>query len=202
MYIKDIPYVIHNLISDFIINKNIPQIKKILKYKPNNLYFISFSMLDKTTYSSEQIDGSHENYIIYQIKSFINTHLIDEKKISSTKIIYNFDNDISYEIYISIERFIEKNEFIIVDEKESINNLKEERNKEKEQIKNITLKHKLCDIINNNPGIDLGKIIQKSRLIKNPDTRKQILKTLIDEEKIIMKFDTSQGGIRRIYKPL
>lgn len=203
MYLNNIPYIIHDLISKFTEDSSKIEIKKILEFKPDELYSLSFAIAGKAQYCSEQHNGSHENYIIYQLQLFIKESLKNQKPISSLKINFNFNDDDTYIILIMLEKIIIENEFIYMDKIKSddIHKNRIEIEKEKKEMQITIWKHKLYNIICEKPnGIDLRKIIQKSRLIKNPETRKEILKTLIDEKRIVMEFDTGNGRKKRVYK--
>lgn len=204
MNLNNIPYIIHDLISNFEEDSSKIEIKKILEFKPGELYSISFAIAGKSPYCTEQYNGSHENYITYQMQLFTQEVLKNQKQISSFKIDFNFNDDETYKILVMLEKIVIENEFIYIDQKklDEINKNRIEIEKEEKIIQEMNWKHRLYNIICEKPnGIDLGKIIQKTRVIKNSETRKEILKTLIDEKRIVMEFDTQQGRKKRIYKP-
>lgn len=98
-----------------------------------------------------------------------------------------------------MKKIIIENEFIFFNDE--IQSHADKKTIEKEKLKEMVIKQKLYALICEKPdGIEFSAIIQKSRSVKNPEKRKQLLKELMDENRIMLEFDTSQGRKKRIYK--
>jgi len=202
MNINKITYVLHDLVSSFYENNNL-QIIKIFKNK-NDYFLMYFILKEMVSFNPEQLKGSHENLIIEVVKQNIEKLIIDKDSNNlNFEINYNFSSSISHKIKIIMIKLNHENDIILFDKEEEIyvKNKKNKLEKEKKELQDLIWKQKIYTIIcSNNKGIELSKIINKTRGIKNPETRKKYLRALINENKIDVFLDNSNKKPKNIYK--
>lgn len=195
--LSNISQVLKKIISTFKEDPTI--INRKMNFKLNDKIFcLEFVIGKKASFSSEQLNGSHEELILYKIEQFIQSNTFNQKEL---QFIFNYNDKESYVFYLYIYQY---RDFLISSEIKKILMQEELKQKEikKEEKKDKAIEKTYKLIFWNKSGISLGEIIQKTRFFKNPEERKTSLQILINQGKIIMNEDKSSGKIKKIYKPI
>jgi len=194
MILEDFSGILEELVFNKLQNSSTLSKKILYIENDNNLFQIEIVLGQKSDFNNHVMDNSHFKFVNYIFKDFIEKCLKNNTINSKLKpFTFNFDPKFSYEIIVFFNK-ISKKDFLSID-----SNLKQLALKNKQ----LKLKNKLYSIILESPeGIDLSGIIQRTRIIKSPDERNNILTMLINEKFIEMSIDESNGRKKRIYKAL
>lgn len=197
MELINISQILKKIITSFFENHSNVE-RKIFFQLKNELFYLSFIFGGKTVFNPEQLNGSHEEVIIYKIE-----HFIESKSYQSGELqfVFNYNNDESYKFYLYI---IKIEELIIGSELQKKLEQKRIENIEQKKLEKINENiEKIYKIISwNKNGISLGQIIQKTRFFKTKEERKKTLQELVNQGKITLEFNTSNGKNKKIYKPI
>ena len=176
-----------NSLAESHIQKNVNSLKKILKAN-DEFYNINILLGRVGSFNPCQINGSHEDYIFFEINNFIKDIITFNKKIAKFSIFYNYHSEEienTYEIHLIVEKIYQK-DFLFFNTEEFFNKKHEKR---------------IIKIIRENYEISHTDLIQKTRFIKSTDERKKILSKL-EKEKIIKSKKVKEPKskkIKRVY---
>jgi len=145
----------------------------------NIIYSINYEVLGNVAYNPEVYNDSHKLLIYHKIDSFLSQ--MDLKRV--TEVRYNYDNDNTFFIKITIDQ-LSNTEITIVTNKENIEH---------------TLKKKMHKVIMDNPGISLAQITQVTRFFPKKEDREKLLEQMEIEGLIKSEIIKTTKRSKRIY---
>lgn len=172
---------------------------KIIFYFMKEFFEIKFFFSGLTSHDSQQINGTHEDFLILEFERFIISAVY--KNETPLYLIHNYKNEKSYKISVSIKRikeYLPSSEVKVRLEQQSMEKIL----RDEKELKNKN-KNKLYKIINSNRnGISLKDLIQKTRFFESPEDRHNKLQELINSETIMLEIDKTGRKDKKVYKAI
>jgi len=199
MQSENVHMILFDVVNSFY-ERKITSITKIGRIN-EEMFYLEFCIQGKTHFNPHIFNGSHEGLMAEMFEQGVSDIIKKQNRSGSFELSYNFSNQCTHKILVIIT-WINKLTFFVDFSEE----YEKEREKENEKIKKqkefVWLNKIYSFILENNNGLNLKQITQKTRGIKCPEKRKEYLKQLIDAGKIKIEWLEGKNRSTAMYKPV